>query len=531
MIHYFTTYGFEALGIETDYVYFPAEETEVSLPEAQVPVTYIASINNAQLFALVANLSSSVALNTHTLDKLMTIVTYYELPKTLVTEVTNRDFLGLLYDHFDMLPQEPVEFLRYVVQKATGINGLVKDQRTIVALRQADGKLIDSLMAEAPMNLSTIGLRYKVLFLAMRQASNNKSFFNKLMRDAKVAHTALPSDYLNDVTHMLQNGSIDWNQFESRVASATVWRKVRLAQALSFRLNNPTSIVHIIRNGKGYTQEFTWSESLYDDTAQALNVVMNSITEDVGNKVGNNRTVYIPKGVVYGLPATEKQFIGNLPLGSSVTVESNNMVVGVHWNNIDRQRVDIDLSSLTVDGKIGWNTTFRGNNLTHSGDNTRPGKNGACEVFEVMDDTSAILYVNDYTRVAATYNVPIKLFVAEDSVSKQSHGKYMVDASSIIAQGMFELDRNENAIGFIHGKTFYFAPVSLGTNFVSSYGPTSELARQYFLTRFTCQPTINEVLLRAGCKVVSELPVDSEEEVIDLSATALTKTSILDMME
>ena len=94
-------------------------------------------------------------------------------------------------DYYHIVPTEPVEFLRHVISKLTDQSLLIKNKSLIEKIKQSNGKFLDELMTKAPVDLGSIFLRYKPLFLAMRSISNHKRVFNRLRRDAKTMHRPL----------------------------------------------------------------------------------------------------------------------------------------------------------------------------------------------------------------------------------------------------------------------------------------------------------------------------------------------------
>jgi hypothetical protein len=50
-------------------------------------------------------------------------------------------------------------------------------------------------------------------------------------------------------------------------------------------------------------------------------------------------------------------FIGNMPVNSSISL-SDRAVVGVHWENTEDDRVDLDLHSYNLTANFGWNASY-----------------------------------------------------------------------------------------------------------------------------------------------------------------------------
>ena len=100
------------------------------------------------------------------------------------------------------------------------------------------------------------------------------------------------------------------------------------------------------------------------------------------------------------MPATEKQFTGHLPTGSWVSVPED-LIVGIHWTNTKKRRIDLDLSIIGVSGKIGWDGSYRSKrrDILFSGDVTdAPPPIGALELFCIKKglEEPKILIANYY---------------------------------------------------------------------------------------------------------------------------------------
>ena len=64
-----------------------------------------------------------------------------------------------------------------------------------------------------------------------------------------------------------------------------------------------------------------------------LNRMRQTYAEHELTKKVKGKKIYLPKDMVYSLPSTEKQFTGNFPSGSYISLPKD-MIVGVNWNNI-----------------------------------------------------------------------------------------------------------------------------------------------------------------------------------------------------
>ena len=534
IVHYITTYGFERLGIyDKDTVYIPKEALnipEISLKE--LPITVVRAMTREEILAGLVELGSGVALMKETLDDMMSIIKSNHYNSDFVQGIKNRELKALLCDLYGIVPTEPEEFLRYLVGKLVGEALIIKNDELINKIKASDRKILDELLEKAPSNLASVFFRYKPLFLAMKSISANKSFFNRLRKQANRMHVPLPGDYLNDVTSQIKNRALDPDKLAGKLEGASIFRKVRLANALRYRLHSTDSVVYRVRNGRGWATEFDWPESVGVRTKQALEVVYESIVSDIRKNV-EGKTIYMPKWMHYTVPATEKQFTGNFPTGSSVAI-SGDTIVGIHWTNTDGRRIDLDLSVIDESGKTGWDSYYRSDDLKvlFSGDMTdAPPPHGATELFyfngAVVDPK--IIMVNFYNF--ASDEVECDLLVAQEKVTKFTHN-YMVDPNKILARAKTNISKKQNVIGLvasINGENrVYFANMSIGTSITAGMNDQSMRARAYLINSVTTGMDLRELLFFAEAVVVDERP--EEGEYYDLSPEALDKMSILKLL-
>ena len=291
------------------------------------------------------------------------------------------------------------------------------------------------------------------------------------------------------------------------------------------------SILYKIRNGKAFateTEEFNLKQK--KEAKKSLDIVLDSIIKDVRANV-KGKKIYVPDVLKYALPATEKQFTGMLPSGSYVNVPKQDLILGVHWENVGQRRIDLDLSLIDSEGsKLGWDGSYRNDesDVLFSGDlTTAPKPNGASELFYIQKQTNAkyILFLN-YFNHEEDVEVPFKIILAQDK-PRNFKSNYMLDPNNIISTVKSSIKNRQKVLGILkvdkNASRFYFAESDLG-NSITSYGNNyAEHARKYLFDFYSNTVDLVEILEKSGAKIVR----NNEKCDIDLSPETLEKDSIL----
>lgn len=521
VVHYLTTYGFKQLGIfSNDTVYIPEQYLNVPV---QTSFVVVKAMTKSEIYMAITDLANSIALSEETIEDIFTLCKL----NNWKLKCTNKELQAKINKHFNIIPQEPVEFLRHMVLECTGETLLIKNAYLIEKIKEANPKTVDALIRKAPKNLASIFYRFKPIFLAFKYASHNKTFFNKLRRDAVKQHKPMAPDFLNNVTAKLKHNSLDFSKLARVLGTAPLARKVRLANALAYRFvaEKEAPFVFKIRNGSSYVKIGETSNK--QEVLRAYDLVVNSIAEHYKHiKV----PVCIPENINYTIPATEKQYTGMFPTNTSVSI-TGDFVVGVHWYDVNERPTDLDFSVVSVSGKVGWNIGHKNDEVLYSGDmTTAPRPKGANEVFRFNYDfeDDYLLYLNYYNH-NPEYPVPAKVFIAK---APNILANYMVDPNEIIACADIVVEKKQYILGFaqkIYGvnKVFFNTFAQGNTNVANSRNEHSVNSRKFLAKSAEVALTFKEVLKTAGVKVISEF----EEGCIDLRPESLTKTSFLTLAE
>lgn len=541
ILHYMTTYGFERLGIfDRDLVYIPADKLELPENSKPVKITVINSIDNDEIKnRLVKMIESGAALSKDTLENIFTIVKFLKI-KLDVDRIANKEFKILACDNLNLLPSNAVEFLRYMVYKATNSTLLIKNPETVLMIKNSrknfDGYFRKYINENGMAKLAEIFHRYKPLWLAFKPHSKfMKSTINKMRKFADTYHKPVEPKLLETLTTAQD---IDMEKLKIELAKVTTYRKISIANAILYRLNAPENILYKIRNGKVFVENFS-GNFLPDENI--LSIVIDSIVADIQKNVAGKK-IYIPENFNYAMPVSEKKFIGAIPEGSSYTFNKKSVVVGVHWFNVVindyERRVDLDLHLNSNDRDIGWQNSFYGENyidtknckVIFSGDMTDApiDKGGATEAFfvgESLTDEFMMVNLNNFNR---SCNVPFKIVLA-DVEQEQIDRQYLIDSHEIAFCVPNEIVGGEMFLGFLNSdsdgnKKFYFSTGDMGDRRVARSDKQSDKIISATCTSLKSCLSMKKVLEKAGA-----IFTDSSDCDINLDPTVVTKDILLNI--
>ena len=355
-----------------------------------------------------------------------------------------------------------------------------------------------------------------------------KTIINRVRKLAIKYHRPMSEDYLNEITAKIKKGEIiDIDKLKSELERVNVFRKIRLAYALRYRTKNIDSILYRIRNGKSFATDFYFGDK--ERARTILSIVLDSITKDIEKNV-KGKKIYIPDYINYSLPATEKQFTGNLPSGTYISIPQD-MIVGVYWENIKPYMIDLDLSLVSRSKKYGWDAGYRNDegDILYSGDITNA-PTGATELFFVKRQLkdSFILFLNYYNYNAGV-RVPFKIIIAKEK-AKDFGNNYMVNPNNIVSVVQSEISQKQKMLGLLiitmKESRFYFAETSIGRSITSRNSEAAENSRKYLLSFYQNSFELKDILLKAGAEIVD----DKDKSDIDLSPENLEKDSILNLL-
>lgn len=535
LVHYFTTYGMERLGLyDENFIYIPTEELKIpKININKIPLILIKGYTKEELqYKLMQLLGTGIAFADDTIKAIIDVVTYVGFNPEDIDNVKNKEVKIALYDYLNIVPENPVEFLRYVVYRATNKTLLIKDAATIDAIKTRQNLDVLGLFARYSQthkleNLATIFYRFKPIFLAFRTNRQLKTIINKIRKLATTYHKPMPEDFLNEITAKIKrNEKIDEEKLIEELSKVNCFRKIRLAYALNYRMGDVESILYKIRNGKAYAADFNF------DNFGVTNNVLATVKEYIINDLKKNikgKKIYIPDNIQYALPATEKQFTGQFPSGTCIKLPKN-MVFGVYWENVSGNRIDLDLSLIDANNKFGWDGRYRNDRRTilFSGDMT-DAANGASELFYIQKQSeSQFLVCLNYYNYDSEIEVPIKIFVGSQEIIKLKQN-YMVNPNNVIATAETKINNKQMVLGLVvinkYESKFYFSETSIGKSITANNLPYVENTRKYLRDFYSNTINLEDLLVGAGAEFVDEENCD-----INLSPQKLEKDTIINLL-
>lgn len=515
ILHYLTTYE---TNFTTPFVVgartFTPEETKalkITIIRAESASRSLERIN--ELFATTV---APKAQNVH----------YYRALAPLATiapeEVKSRELMIMMCAERSIRPSDPETLFRYLVYCATKETLIIKNKSLIGMIKRAahnNIELINSLTEDEMKALASIFYRYKPLFLAFK-TPETASVINKIRRLAVKYHKPQSANTIKNFVNLSSK------EQATIIARATNRELIKLYNALAV----PSDIrLFQIRNGKIWIREEEKEGKVSDKICAA-----SAIGIELHKRLKNYRgmTVYIPRGISYAVPYSEKQFSGAIPWGTAIgaTDKENAFTIGVHWiNDPDESGCDLDLHAHTPTRHFGWNSDYISGDgeIIYSGDMTNaPAPKGAAESFYINNvNEPVILTLNAFN---AKSNKQFQFFMTEGEDDKMRE-RATFDASKLISAPLplAFADKSSLSLGIFDNKTFYV----YGGNVAEGAVPSRDYPKfiEALLNRMSSTYRFEALASALKINIVHEAPKDTP--FLDLSPEALTVNTLLDFVD
>lgn len=500
-LHYVSTYG-------TDFTAEPWLPEHSELPEfpySKLRVLETITIDEFEKW-FKEFISVTGALNIDTQNTILEIFDHFKFnPESWVNTVKSRELKYRLREKFGCEKySDGQDCLMQILYNITGATMLVKSKENLKYLNgmfeQSKEKLAQYLYKNEKL-LATIFNRNKEVFMAMKNNSMAKMAVNRISKLSKKFHKPMP------VSKWLQLENMTQKERFSLYASVDICKLVQIYNA---RRNKERldSRLYIIRNGKYYLNNVPKDNSISNiGIYQEIKI---AICRKLIAKY-SGKTVRLPKNIELAMPTSQKNFIGDIPVGSVVNVPQKDTLVGIYWRNEWGAR-DLDLHARTVEGRhFGWNAGYASEDeVVYSGDMTNADPE-ATEVFRFKNAIpGTIVSVNIFN---GSKDVKFRYFVAQDD-SENIHLNYAVDPRKVVYSTELEMSSaREHILGFFNSKgQFVFSNLKNGNLIVSTVGRKSINFGKHMMDMEFMK--VNDLFECAGIKVVTD-----EETAVDYDLT------------
>lgn len=499
--HYISTYGSHF----QNEIYIPNEV--LNIPDVKLNFKVIKAYTKKEMQEkCLSLLRSGIALKEETIDDLLNILhNELEYDFTGKENIRNKEAVIKIADRYEIYPENPVEFFRYVIYKTTQTTLLIKDDNLINLIKQSrfDPTFLFQLFGVEKM--AEIFNRFKPLFLAYKNRA--PKVINKISKLSKVYHQPLISNPLNNVTNiLLENSDLHW------LENATPFALFKALSACYSRMYGQDTFVYRIRNGKSWTKKTTATsanELNYDFILHYLKSKYNF----------DGKKIYLPKDVEFALPTSEKMFVGNIPTGTRFYADR--LAVGIYWEDA-WGAYDLDLSGLNIAGKIGWNTAYNQNEgeLMYSGDMTSA-PNGAVEYLYANKGSVAPTLVMNNVFSGET-ECGYKIVIGKgDAISYD----YMMNPNNLFAEAKCNSVQKQTILGMLFPKNgkqcFTLLNFGAGHSHVSGTSEVSMMATTALFQQWYEPISFNLLMQELG----AEIALHKEDVDFDFSLENLEKDS------
>ncbi len=501
--HYISTYGSEF----QDEMYIPDELLEI--PESKlvfkVVKAYPVEVMTRKCLQL---LQSGIALKEETLNDILSILTD-ELGYTFTGKenIKNKEAIIKIADIYGVIPQDTMEFFRYIIFRATGQSLLIKSTDVIKAIQLTNYNPAVAFEKFGFEKLAAIFNRFKPLFLAFKKRCPKA--INKISKLSKFHHKPLVANPLNYVTSvLLTQEDIHW------LENATPFALFRAMAACHNRIQGQFAFTYRIRNGKSFIKKNKILGACWPNYEFLVAYCRRRF--DLSGK-----KFYLPADVQYALPTSEKMFVGNIPTGSKFFGEA--LAVGIYWKN-EWGANDIDLSGLNIGGKIGWNADYQQGDgyLMYSGDITdAPG--GAVEYLYAKNGLNEPTLVTNNV-FSGGGNCQYKIIVGK---ADDINYNYMMNPGNLFLETICNSVQRQNVLGLLmpegNSQCFVLLNFGAGQCRVSGNSEITVTATKALFQQWSDPLSLRDMLIACGGEIVEKV----EDSHFNLSVSKLQKDSFL----
>lgn len=530
ILHYITTYGTDfALG--NGYVSNDGKDKPMMAYDRLKLVTAVSA--DEMKARCVDMLKSGAALKESTCKALVDFVV--ATGGCPAEEIPNKEAACLLHFHQGTHPSDPVEYVRYLVYLYTGSTLLIKGHREVQAIRtsgKSTGYEAVSKMTDADIDLlATVFFRFKPIFVAMKGSDSFASLPRKTFE--KVAHVInrirvradklkrpFAAGVLDTICVPGDDGKL--KKIEEALKGVTMFRKLRLYQCLIDRQFSGTdeNPMYTIRNGKMFIRKNYRPQNDLNWIRQVTRIVSGNIHDALRQKAKTHK-VKLPANCVLTVPTSEKNFIGDYPMGTMIPLSEHN-IVGVYWRNEWGTR-DFDLSMVDSEGNgVSWHTGFKDGDYMHSGDMTNAEPEASeCIYFHGKSGSGKVINLNQFS--GSDPKSRYRLFIAKHDGRPKFNTGYMVDPKDIVLTVDGNIAATQTALAVIDDQSIILLGTGSGSRIITFADGSTQSVIETVEKRYTHSIKLPALLMLAGYEVV---PADYEGEV-DLDLTDMKRDTLI----
>lgn len=385
-------------------------------------------------------LYSNIAYNICTIEHLANLIQDLKIPFEM-DKVRNKELRCKLWAFMDEVPENPIDVLRLLVFLRTEETMLIKSKTLIDSIKERALMVEERITMKKYITkygyepLGSIFYRYKHIWLALRHYNKSSadreaceeyvSIINKIRRVARKVHKPMKTKIMDRVftTPFGRDFMAEWEQ---ELEKTSTYKLISIYNSALTRSLKHEFDIYRIRNNKVYIKEC--DRRPYPNTVEIdpewfmvylKNIIENRISNNIKKVYKRKIKVFFKDGINVALPTSEKAYWGNVPFGTSFVTDKN-IVVGIHWYDVDNKRIDLDLRYTDIRGDIGWNTYIgeRQPNVIFTGDVVKAPVNsgGATEAFYIGKDrkSSGIfrVYFYNHSQYMGDVKPKYRLFIS-----------------------------------------------------------------------------------------------------------------------
>lgn len=518
ILHYSSTYGTNYKG----ECWIP-EDAEIELPEIR-NYKFINVITKDEVIKRCEKmLFSGIALKEETMNDILDILKGLK-HKVDIEKVKNKEAKMRLYKETGTLPNDSIEFIRYLTFTSTGSTLLIQNAEMFTLIQMSRLNISKLIEDFGMVKLSSMFLRYKNIFLAFKRANKkNSTVINKLRKLAVNNHKSITSriEVLDLVKMGKLNSVSDVKQILSKfnlLKDLNNFGLVKLIETIEQRRNQTGFRFFPIRNQKLWVKEQTIEQK--DSNANLVKAALrDELVTRLKTKFPNGLKVKLTEGVNLTLPRTEKSFVGNVPLGTSFDFEGTHNIFGINWKGSEGAQ-DLDLAIIDLHGyKIGWNASYKtsNNSIVYSGDMTSANPQATELMYCAKGFNDGLIKVNGYNYERGA---KFRFFVAKEEI-KNMKRNYMVNPDNIIFQSDCVMESREKMLGVVSENKLVITQFRTGNKRVSETDITTHYI-QFVMNNLNSYVYLKDIIEEC------EFEITNENEDIDF--TNLSKDTLIDFL-